>query len=288
MPLLSNDHLTIEIAERGAELRSIHDAEGGEWLWHGDPAWWGGRAPLLFPLVGRSPDDTVSIAGKTYPMKQHGFARTSDFTIESADRTSAVLTLTDSPATREIYPFAFALTIAYRLDGTTLGTTATVENRDSAPMPFQFGFHPGFAWPLPRARGEAHQVVLGNGGEPPLHRLDGATKLLLAESLPSPFRDGVLTPQAAMFEDDAMLFLSGAGDHFAFVAAGGTRLDMRVTNLPEFALWQKPGAPYLCLEPWHGTTPFTGTGDALETRNGAAVLPPGETMQFGMDLRFTH
>ncbi len=61
---VSNAVLTLELATRGAELRSIKTADGAEWLWQGDPAWWGGRSPLLFPVVGKSPKDAVSIGGK--------------------------------------------------------------------------------------------------------------------------------------------------------------------------------------------------------------------------------
>ncbi|WP_417308549.1 hypothetical protein [Devosia sp.] len=130
MPILSSDELTVEIAERGAELRSIRDADGGEWLWNGDPAWWSGRAPLLFPLVGRSPDDTVSIAGKSYPMKQHGFARTSTSPLKAPTPRR----LSDSHRQRRDarLPFAFTLTLSY-LDGSALSTTATVKIATARP-----------------------------------------------------------------------------------------------------------------------------------------------------------
>jgi len=283
---LATPQLAVEIAERGAELRSVRDASGAEWLWQGDPAWWGGRAPLLFPVVGRSPDDRVTIGGTAYPMGSHGFARTADFTVEAADATTARLALADDAATRTAFPFAFRLELSYRLAGATLHTSATVSNRDISDMPFQFGFHPGFAWPLPGSAGETHRVTLANGGAPPLYRLD-ADKLLVSRPLPSPFVAGVLTPAAAMFEADAMLFPEGAGDAIAFAAEGGARVELRCANLPNFAIWQKPGAPYLCLEPWHGTAPVADGGDALETRHGRALLAPGQSMTFGLALTFS-
>lgn len=84
-----------------------------------------------------------------------------------------------------------------------------------------------------------------------------------------------------------MIFLDGAGNEVSFFAEGGGRIDMVTDNLPNFALWQKPGAPFLCLEPWHGTAPFNDGGDALETRNGALHLPPGESTSFRMDITIT-
>jgi galactose mutarotase-like enzyme len=84
-----------------------------------------------------------------------------------------------------------------------------------------------------------------------------------------------------------MIFIEGAGNRFSFFAEGGGRIDMMTDNLPHFALWQKPGAPFLCLEPWHGTAPYNDQGDALETRNGALHLPAGETTTFRMDITIT-
>ncbi len=283
---ISNDIFTLELATRGGELRSIKTADGAEWLWQGDPAWWGGRSPLLFPVVGKSPRDTVTIAGTPYPMPAHGVARINDWTLAESTPTSARFVLTANAETKKSYPFDFLLEITYALTGNRLEIVATATNRDAAPMPLQFGYHPGFTWPLPGSEGKPHAVTLANGGEPALYRLD-ADKLLIRQPHPSPFDAGHLLPDRRQYEDDAMIFVEGAGDHIAFFADGGGRIDMQTDNLPNFALWQKPGAPYLCLEPWHGTAPFTDQGDALETRNGALILAPGESASFRMDLTIT-
>lgn len=282
---IGNDRLTVEISERGAELRSVRTRDGAEWLWQGDPAYWTGRSPLLFPVVGRSPDNTVTIGGVPHPMPAHGVARISDFAEEAHGADWARLVLEDGAATRESYPFAFRLTLTYRLVESTLSVIAGVTNRDSIPMPFQFGFHPGFAWPLPGGEGRRHLVTLANGAEPPLYRLD-ADKLLVDAPLPSPFRAGVLAPEPALFEDDAMLFPSGAGHEASFGPEHGPQVRMTTANLPHFAIWQKPGAPFLCLEPWHGTAPFAGSGNALEQRHGIMLLAPNDTADFRMDLTF--
>lgn len=283
---ISNAALTLELATRGGELRSIKTNDGAEWLWQGDPAWWGGRSPLLFPVVGKSPKDAVGIAGEPYPMPAHGVARISDFRLAETAAGSARFALEATDETRKSYPFNFRLDITYTLDGHTIGIEATVVNRDSTPMPLQFGYHPGFAWPLPGSDGKPHAVTLANGAEPALYRLD-ADKLLLRTPQPSPFDAGHLLPHRSQYEADAMIFVDGAGDHIAFFADGGGRIEMHTENLPNFALWQKPGAPYLCLEPWHGTAPWNDQGDALEDRNGSLVLPPGQSASFRMDLTIT-
>lgn len=283
---ISNAVLTLELATRGGELRSIKTNDGAEWLWQGDPAWWGGRSPLLFPVVGKSPKDTVSIAGKPYPMPAHGVARINEFTLAESTATSARFALEANAETKKSYPFDFLLEITYALTDYRIGIEAKVTNRDATPMPLQFGYHPGFSWPLPGSDDKPHAVTLANAAEPKLYRLD-ADKLLIRTPHPSPFDEGHLLPANTQYEADAMIFVDGVGDHVAFFADGGGRIDMHTENLPNFALWQKPGAPYLCLEPWHGTAPWNDQGDALETRNGVLTLPPGETASFRMDLLIT-
>ncbi|SMO81525.1 aldose 1-epimerase family protein [Paracoccus laeviglucosivorans] len=285
MIALENTRLRVELTEQGAELQSVRTlVDDAEWLWQGDPAWWTGRAPLLFPVVGLSPDGHVEIDGRRYPMGSHGFARHSRFRTMAATDDAVALMLEPSEVTAQSYPFRFALMMIYRLDGDWLRCLATVTNHDDCDMPFQFGFHPAFAWPLPGMQGQTHRVTLADGGAPAMHRPD-ATGLIDEAVLPSPFDDGVLEISAGLFTGGAMVFPHGAGRSFTY-GTDTKRVQMQVTDLPNFALWQKPGAPYLCLEPWHGMAPFPSQGAALSTRNFSQTLAPGKSASFGMDMRF--
>lgn len=282
MTVLDNGDLRIEVAARGAELRSLQTPGGVEWLWQGDPAWWTGRSPLLFPVVGRSPQDQVRIGGTQFPMKPHGFARTLDFEIAGQNAVQVDFKLRPNETTRMSYPFDFDLTMTYRLEGGALWIAAALANRGDRPMPAQFGFHPAFNWPLPGASGAEHSVVLEDGNPSACYRLD-ADKLLLRTPEPTPFVDGRLVPAPAMFEADAMIFLDSVGSRMRF-EGGAAQLDILVENLPHLGIWQKPGAPYLCIEPWQGTAPFTDAGDALESRNGAITLSPRASARFAMRI----
>lgn len=279
---LQNEHLRVAVRPLGAELRSLQTADGAEWLWQGDAAWWAGRSPLLFPVVGRSRGNAVSINGRPYPMAPHGFARTVAFEVRSAAAARIEFALRAGEETHASYPFDFSLTVAYSLEGPCLSVEAELRNLGASPMPAQFGFHPGFNWPLPGAEGARHSIELGLVSSPPCYRLD-AEKLLIREPEPSPFSAGRLTPKPVMFEKDAMIFLDGIGDEIAFVAKGA-RIDVKTKNLPHLGLWQRPGAPYLCIEPWRGTAPFADAARDLEGRNGAIVLPPEGVEVFSMKL----
>ncbi|MEI4471609.1 aldose 1-epimerase family protein [Frigidibacter sp. MR17.24] len=280
---LRSDALTAEIADLGAELQSLTFA-GRPLLWTGDAAWWAGRSPILFPIVGRAPGDTVAAGGVTAEMKQHGFARRSGWDRVAATAAAVTHRLAASDATRAVYPFDFRLTLTHALAGATLAVTAEVTNDGAAEMPFGLGFHPAFLWPLPGATGP-HEVVLANGAEPALHRLDDG--LFVPAPLPSPFRRGRYVPEARDFDADAMVFPADAGDALRYTAPGAPRLSFRFDNLPNLALWQKPGAPFLCIEPWHGTAATVGAGPEIAARPFTTRLAPGATARFGWSLTVT-
>jgi len=281
---IANARLSIDISALGAEMQSITTADGRAWLWNGDAAWWSGRAPILFPIVGRAPDDRVTIGDKTYPMAQHGFARRSEFTLDVAGDSMCRYELRASEATRAVYPFDFALSLTYALSGAALTVTAEVENRDAKTLPFGLGYHPAFPWPLPGAEGRPHMVTLDNGAEPAMVRVKGG--LIDPERLPSPFSKGRLVLDAAGFEADAMIFPEGASTGLTYAAEGGPSLHFTFDNLPNLALWQKPGAPYICIEPWHGMAALHGGSDAIEDRPSTTLLPPGGAARFAYTVLF--
>jgi len=281
---IANAHLSVEVSSLGAELQAVTTLDGRNWLWDGDPAWWSGRSPILFPMVGKAPNDTVTIDGEAFAMAQHGFARRSEFTLAASDDTMCRHDLTSSYATRAIYPREFRLGVTYALDGRKLIVTAEVENNDTRPMPFGFGFHPAFVWPLPGAGARPHTITLGNGAEPGMVRLDNG--LIRPERLASPFRGGRLVLDPAMFTDDAMIFPDGAGTDLTYAADGGPALKFSFENLPNLALWQKPGAPFICIEPWHGTAALRGGSGDLAERPYSTVLAPGDTARFGFSVEW--
>ncbi|MDR3474587.1 MAG: aldose 1-epimerase family protein [Devosia sp.] len=282
---IANDQLAVEIAALGAELQSIASPDGSQWLWHGDPKWWTGRAPLLFPVVGKSPNGAVTIEGRPYPMQPHGFARRSTFDVALERPDRAVLMLRASPATRESFPFEFFLSATYALDRISLVTTVEVGNLDTRDMPFGFGLHPAFSWPLPGGEGKRHFLRLGNEDEPRFLQLD-ADGLILPEAHDSPFVKGEMTLEHHQFDNDALLFPFGIGTGITFAAEGGSSVVLSWSNLPNFAVWQKPGAPYLCLEPWHGMAARQGAGDAMTARPSTVTLAPNQTVSFELRATF--
>ncbi|RKE84047.1 aldose 1-epimerase family protein [Rhizobium sp. AG855] len=279
---IENTELAVEISSLGAEMQSLTTADGRNWLWNGDAAWWTGRSPLLFPIVGKAPGDRLAIGGKTYPMAQHGIARRREFGLVEQTATACRHELVSTAETLDVYPFDFRLTLEHRLNGRTLTVTATIENTGSVPLPFGLGFHPAFLWPLPGAEDKAHAVILDNGAEPWVVQLEGG---LIGKTLPtSPFKAGRLALNHDLFANDALIFPEGAGTGLTFAAEGGPSLHFSFENLPNIALWQKPGAPFLCIEPWHGMAAHAGGTAELVERPYTVALAGDDKMAFGFSV----
>ena len=269
---IGNDELRVAVSPLGAEMQSIVTNDGQSWLWDGDPAFWAGRSPVLFPMVGKAPDDHISIGGQRFPMGQHGFARRSQFELVEQGADFCVFALRSSLSSRTVYPFDFTLSLEHRLVGRAVQVTATVQNSGQGVMPFGIGFHPAFVWPLPGCVGQSHSVSLDNGREPALMRLSGG--LVRPEKLASPFVEGRLVLDHDLFASDALLFPNGAGAGLRYGTADKA-IHFTWENLPNLALWSKPGAPFICLEPWHGTAAEVGGSDDLAQRPYGEVLGPG-------------
>jgi galactose mutarotase-like enzyme len=279
--VLRSDALSLGVAPMGAEMQYLRTAAGDDLLWNGDAAYWTGRAPVLFPIVGRAVDDIVTVGDHTSPMPQHGFARRSVFTLEEQTETMCRHVLSDSDESRAVYPFKFSLRLTHRLDGATLHVTADVTNDDTQPMPFGFGFHPAFSWPLPNAQEAAHHVTLANGGTPDMRALEDG--LLRPEPIDGPFDGGHLEVVESLFDHGALVFPSGS-DSLRYGPQAGPSLNFTFHNLPDLALWRPTGAPFLCIEPWHGTASYVGDGPQIVQRPNSVTLPPQATVQFGYSV----
>ena len=283
---IASEQLTAEVALKGAELVRLRDEAGRDLLWDGDPAFWTGRSPILFPIVGRLKDDRLTVDGIAHPMRQHGIARTARFTLVEQDGAACRLRLTADAATREAFPYDFTLDLAYRITGATLGITGTVHNPGAVAMPVSFGFHPAFRWPLPYGAAALDHAVVFAADEPgPVAVL--ADGLLSGETSPSPVRGRTLALTPHLFDADALVFLAPVSRSVAYGPADGRKLRIDFDGMPQLGIWSKPGAPFVCIEPWHGyASPADSDGD-LAHKPGTTPVAPGESRSFGMQVSLT-
>lgn len=282
---IASGALTARVHPLGAELWSLRDAQGREFMTDADPAFWTGHAPLLFPIVGALAEDRYRIDGDTFTLPRHGFARRMPFELAARDDDRVTFRLTDSAATCAVYPFAFVLEMAFVVDGATLRMTATVSNPGARPLPFAFGYHPAFAWPLPGGAAKAtHRVVFEKDEPGALRVLDAASGLIAAKPRVTPVKGRELALSPDMFAADALIWDDLASRALSYGADGGSWLDIAFPDMPMLGLWQKPGAHYLCIEPWQGHADAVGFAGDFREKPGVVLLPPGEQRHFRMDV----
>lgn len=284
---ISSGELSATISPLGAELQSLTDASGRELMTNADPDYWSGRAPLLFPIVGRLHDDTLSVEGREYPMKKHGFARKSPFTLIESSAERALFRLCDSPDTRAQYPFEFELDAGYRMEGATLFQTVRVRNSGSGMLPFSFGYHPAFAWPLPfgGAR-EAHEIRFEQPEPGTLRRVTPYGTIALA-SKPSPVDGDKLQLSDSLFDDDALVWESINSHSLTYGAPGLPSLQIAFPDTPSLGIWTKAGAAFVCVEPWAGTADSEGYAGEFADKPGIMHLSPGGERFFRMNITLT-
>jgi len=281
---IGSDCLTAEVTPLGAELVRLADTAGRDYLWNGDPAYWSGRAPILFPIVGTLNDDRFRWKGREYSLPRHGFARRREFIVVAHDSDSLLLRLEADGATREVWPFDFALDMAFAIRGSTLTMTATVTNRGGEAMPVSFGFHPALRWPLPGARdASGHRLRFERPEPAPVRRLD-ESGLLASLPQPSPIEGDLLRLDESLFVADALILDRVRSRSLVYEAPGAAPVEIDFRGMPYLGLWSKPGAAFLCIEPWQGHSDPAGFEGTLEEKPGVLPIAPGMHHSFGMSI----
>jgi len=282
---IAADALSADFSTLGAEMRALRDEAGRDLLSDGPPEYWTGRAPFLFPIVGAVNRDRIHIDGHTYPMAKHGFARKREFTVVGAQSDRVTFQLAADAATRELYPFDFRLDITHRIEGATLHTEATLTNPNDVALPASFGFHPAFRWPLPWGGDRAdHRLVFDKAEPAPIRRIDTATGLVLPDPVPTPIEGDTLAPRDDMFVPDALIFDQLRSRSVRFGVPGGRMLRVDFPEMPLLGVWTKPGAPFLCIEPWQGLADPVGYEGDFRAKPYVIEVAPGAERRFAIAI----
>ncbi len=282
---ITNERFTATISTAGAELRSLFDREGPrEVMWQGDPAWWKGTAPVLFPIVGGLRNGSYRHGGREYRLGQHGFARSSEFVRRSGGNDWVELGLTASDATREVYPFEFDFAVTFALERSGLDVRYRVENRGSCRMLFSIGSHPALNMPFDGGNIERYCVLFDS--EEDTDRLffkDGCTVSgRHAEAFES---SRVIGLSRTMFDAGPVILPSVRSGGVVIRKSGsGRALRIRTGGSPSLALWSKPGAPFICVEPWFGLPDPDDADGELSEKPGIMELDAGSVWTGGWGL----
>lgn len=271
---IKNQFLTVAIDTLGAELASIKDPTGIEYLWQGDERFWKSRAPVLFPIVGGVKDDQYTLDGRSYTLMKHGFARFQEFTPELVSETQVILTLTSNPELRASYPYDFTLQLGYQLEGSSLIVDYVIRNQSGRVMYASVGAHEGYACPEGI---EEYQVAFEQTETLATTQLDG--NLLTGRTKPVLTAGNVLPLKYDYFAVDALVFTALKSQAVTLSnRSGSRRITVEFPGFPSLGIWTKPGAPYICIEPWCGLPDFVDRNGDLALKRGILSIAPDQRL----------
>lgn len=284
---IQNECLKVCINSLGAELWSIRDRDGTEYLWQGNEKYWSNRAIQLFPYIGRLTDGKYSYRGREYSMDIHGFLKDSIMQVRERSESRIVFELLHTQNMREQYPFSFAIQIEYVVEGNILSVKYVVRNTDEQAIFFGIGGHPGFQVPLePEYKFEDYYLEFGG--------VDELTKIEMTEdcfvqgeiSTIKLDRGGRLKLRHEMFEDDAIIVKRS----FRNVKLGrgeGKTVEVVCPDMEYMGIWHTPktDAPYVCLEPWSSLPSRKGIVEDISLKKDLIRLEPKEKYTNQWEIR---
>ncbi|RPE05669.1 aldose 1-epimerase family protein [Chitinophaga lutea] len=278
---ISNDYLQVRFSAHGAELQSIIRKDYQlEYLWSGDPAFWGKKSPVLFPIVGGLKNNTYRYKGREYQLGRHGFARDMTFTVTLHTATSINFSLRDSEETLRNYPFPFNLNIRYTVQDATLLVNYEVQNMGDDMMYFSIGAHPAFRVPLEQDTIYEDYALHFNETETAgVWPLSPGGQI---EAAPLPYLEQTrqLPLKKSLFYKDALVFKNLASTSIAIRSHKTAHgVDVSFPGFPYMGIWSAKDADFVCIEPWCGIADTVNASGELTEKEGILELRPDELFQ---------
>jgi len=289
--ILENDRLRVEIDSFGAELKSVKNkTTNQEYMWQGDPTYWGRTSPVLFPFVGKVRDDRYTYKGKSYNMKQHGFARDMEHSVLSQTETSIYFELRDNEKNRENYPFSFVLNIGYELTENEVKVIWEVTNPSTnETLHFSIGAHPAFNCPIHGEDTKAgYKMYFGGVDEIRHHGNHPVSGLSIDEDLVLELENHCSTITPEYFDRCTYIIEGNQTQEVGIVDPKGNRFLTMFFDMPLFALWSPEGknAPFICIEPWFGRCDSVDFEGELDERAFNNALEAGKKFETSYTIRF--
>lgn len=289
---LKNEFLEATFESFGAEVISLKDDEGKEYLWCGDSKFWGRHAPVLFPFVGKVRDGKYNYKDVTYSISQHGFARDMEFAFVSQTEDEIWFVLESTEETMLKYPFAFRLEIGYKLIENTLRILWKVINPAEETMYFSIGSHPAFLCPLDEGTKQSEYFLQVKGGKTLEYYCASLLNgLRLPEKHVLELKDERCQLVDGFFdmegERGTYIFEDSQLSEVSLVRPDGRPYVTLSFDMPVAAFWspEKKQAPFVCIEPWCGRGDKIDFAGSLEEREWGQALEAGGVFTQGYDIR---
>lgn len=269
-------NITAVCSSFGAELISLKDKQGKEYIWQANPDVWGEHNPVLFPVVGRTVNNTVKIGGVPYNIGLHGFASKSKFEVKSKSDDSITFELTDSAETFENYPFHFSLCVTHRAAQNGYETTFSVTNTGDKLMPFCIGAHPGFNCP---GEFEDYRIVFEKIEDAHAYILNAEECLSEKDTEYTLQNTDTLHLKHSIFDRvDTLHFRGLKSESVRLLDRNNRGVQVDFSGFPMLGLWTAvdKNAPYICIEPWHGCGAFEDETGEMADKPYCITLAPNE------------
>jgi len=263
---LSNQIVTAKINSKGAELNSLLK-DDREYIWQGNPEFWGKHSPLLFPIVGTLKNDTFIYDNKKFNLSRHGFARDNEFEIEKQTPESVTFLLKSSSRTEENYPFQFELRVIYTLEGNNLNVKYQVDNKSETSLPFSIGGHPAFLLP-----DDFESYKLEFHEDTSIKSYFLKNDLLSDDFQNINLTNNFLELKYSLFEKDALILKKLDSKSVTLYENTKPLFLMRFDDFPNFGIWTKINAPFICLEPWAGYSDKIESNQNIIEKEGIILL----------------
>jgi galactose mutarotase-like enzyme len=281
MVIIEDGSIKVSIHNKGAELQSLYNkANRTEYMWNGDPAFWGKHSPVLFPIVGTLKNDTYYYKNKTYTLFRHGFARDKEFMVSGISSNAVTFTLTSDDTTLVVFPFPFQFDVAYLLQNNSLKVTYRVKNTGSSIMYFSVGGHPAFRVPLAYENRYDDYILEFNETEDAPRWLISPEGLIEKKTVPLLSHTEQLTLTKELFYQDAIVLKqlkSNMVRLFSETSDPGLLFDF--SGFPYLGIWAAKNADFVCIEPWCGLADTIDSNQQLSEKEGINSLEAGESFE---------
>lgn len=276
-----NENYILGVKEMGAELTSLKSKKTGfEFIWDGNTDIWYGQSPVLFPIIGRLLDDKYRLNGEEYEMPKHGIVRKKPFKLINKTDDSLTFSQTDDEESRKMYPYSFDLQVKFLLTDNGLSVTHTVINNDEKVMYYSFGAHPAFNCKI------GDYLEFEKDAKLLTERIDHES-ILIEEKFPVNITNKKLYLTKDLFCDDALILSGYDSKYISLKSNDHNRVVKFNFDSPLLGIWAKPGAPYVCIEPWWGVNDnYDKKPDLSEKRAIMALNAKGSTA-FNWNIEIT-
>lgn len=273
---LKNDEVEIGVFLKGAELFS-YKIDGEEFIWDRNPKFWEGSSPILFPFVGMLKDTKFIYKNKEYSIKtRHGYARNSEFELVEKKENLLKFRLFSNEETLKVYPFEYELFITYIIKGKSIEIIYEVVNKTDGEMYFSIGAHPAFCIKIDENT-KMEDYYLEFNKKETKEKLVLKDGYVLNKKEKGLEKENIINLYENIFEEDAIIFENTDSTKVSLKCKKSSKnITVDYEGFPYIAFWNKPGAGYVCIEPWYGITDYEDHNYKIEDKKGILKLEKNE------------